>query len=323
LDETGVHELATRADGLPEAIPRAVWQQSGGHPFLATYLLHHLWKAGIHRGTETSVINLAEQFMQQEATHLETWSRAIGLAGLQIYGLFVDAPDWIERRTFVRTVKDPKVPVTRALASLCYHGLIMPNPTWNWYHRGGDLFLNWYVQEIPRLIAELTPLGPTSVASPPFWIQLISNGTLQTVFDQRGQQIETQYNKEITMGNKTTISNVSGSIINVDSMLEHVTQNISTLPKADQATKEELTQLVAQLTDLLKQAPPEKADEVGKIADRVDTLVNEAGKDKPDQEKVEFSLESLKKAAENIAGVLPTVLPIAMQIAENIRKLVP
>ena len=109
----------------------------------------------------------------------------------------------------------------------------------------------------------------------------------------------------------------------MDSMLEQVTQNISTLPKADQATKEELTKLVAQLTDLLKQAPTEKVDEAGQIADRVDMLVKEAGKDKPDQEKVEFSLESLKKAAENIAGVLPTVLPIAMQIVEHIRKLIP
>ena len=124
------------------------------------------------------------------------------------------------------------------------------------------------------------------------------------------------------MGNKTTISNVSGSIINVDSLLEQVSQNINNVQKADQATKEELNKLVAQLTDVLKGLPSDKIDEATKIADRVDTAISEVSKEKPDKEKVEFSLESLKKAAQNIAGVLPTVLPIATQIAEHIQKLI-
>jgi hypothetical protein len=128
--------------------------------------------------------------------------------------------------------------------------------------------------------------------------------------------------KEFTMGDNITIREVSGSNINVHARLQGVIQSIGTLSKGDQGTKEELTQLVAQLTDVLTQVPAENAEEAKKIADRVDMAVKEAGEDKPDEEKMEFSLESLKKAAANIAGVLPAVLPIATQIVDHIRKLV-
>lgn len=313
LDESSTYKLAERAPELSESVLQAIWKQSGGHPFLARYLLHHLWKSGSAHAMEADVTGLVDQFFQQEANHLEGWSRAIGLAGLQIYGLFVDTTDWIERRAIVRAVNNAKIPVPRALTALCYHGLISPNPTWSQFRLTGNLFRDWYVQEIPRLIADLTPPNPTSLTNPTFWVQLISNGSLQTVFG----------NKEVVMGNRTTISNVSGSIINFDSMLEQVTQTISTLPQADQASREDLTKLVAQLTELLKQTPADKAEDAGKIADRVDTVVKEAAKPKPDKEKVEFSLESLKKAAENIASVVPAVLPIAMQVVEHIRKLIP
>lgn len=160
-----------------------------------------------------------------------------------------------------------------------------------------------------RRVKELESLTPPAL--PQFTIY-----TDQAVFGNA------QHQKEVTMGNKTTISNVSGSIINVDSLLEQVSQNINNVQKADQATKEELNKLVAQLTDVLKGLPSDKIDEATKIADRVDTAISEVSKEKPDKEKVEFSLESLKKAAQNIAGVLPTVLPIATQIAEHIQKLI-
>ncbi len=192
LDEASTRELSARAGGLAEAVQQAVWQQSGGHPFIASYLLHHLWRAGSDQVTEGTVADLAEQFMQLEAAHLDGWSKAIGLSGLQIYGLFVDAPGWIARKDLVKEVNDPKVPTSRALTALGYHGLLVPSPTWNQYRRGGDLFCNWYLVELPRLIDELT--SKASAPSPQFWIQLITQGPLQSIFDQRGQQVETQYN---------------------------------------------------------------------------------------------------------------------------------
>jgi tetratricopeptide (TPR) repeat protein len=127
--------------------------------------------------------------------------------------------------------------------------------------------------------------------------------------------------QEIIMGNKYSFGNISGSNVNVDSTLERVTQSIGNLPRADSETREALAKLISELKENLKQAPPEQSQTAEKIADRVDSLIKEASKEKPDQEVAQFSLESLKKAAENISAVIPTVLPIATEIATQIGKL--
>ncbi len=118
----------------------------------------------------------------------------------------------------------------------------------------------------------------------------------------------------------TNFSNVSGSNVNIDSMLEQVTQSVNAIPRVTQAEREQLAALVLELSSILKEAPKEADEDARRIADRVDTLVKEAQQEKPDKEKVDFSLDSLRKAAENVATVLPTVLPVAIQLAEHIRK---
>jgi hypothetical protein len=127
------------------------------------------------------VRELGVRFMQQEAAHFEGWSRAIGLTGLQVYGLFVSQPEWLTRAQIFKAVDDPKVPVSRALTALCYHGLIVPNQHWGKYCRGGELFGDWYIQEIPRLSQELEVKSP-DLPPPPFWIQLQTQGPLQAAF---------------------------------------------------------------------------------------------------------------------------------------------
>jgi uncharacterized caspase-like protein len=124
----------------------------------------------------------------------------------------------------------------------------------------------------------------------------------------------------ITMGDSFS-GNFQGAILNIKSQLDNVTQRIDALPGANQPIKDSLTQLMVQLSALLQQAPPDKAVDAAKVAKRVQTLVEEASKPSPDKELVEFSGESLKKAAANIAAVLPAVLPIAAQIASQIANL--
>jgi MoxR-like ATPase len=126
---------------------------------------------------------------------------------------------------------------------------------------------------------------------------------------------------EVTMGDQVNISNVTGSVINIDSILENVSQSISAIPRGDSKDKDELKKLVKELNDLLKSAPEENKSDAEKMANRVDTAIKEATKDDPDKELIEFSLESLKKAASNIAALVPSILPIAMQIVEHIRML--
>lgn len=118
--------------------------------------------------------------------------------------------------------------------------------------------------------------------------------------------------------------NMSGSFqnVNIKSQLTNVVQSISALPNTDQKTKNELVKLTTQLGELLQQVPPEKAADAEKVSERVDSLMKEAQKPNPDKEKIEFNVNSLKRAATSIAEVLPAVLPIATQIATFIGSII-
>lgn len=119
-----------------------------------------------------------------------------------------------------------------------------------------------------------------------------------------------------------TIGTVYSSVLNIESQLSHVTQQIGALTQADTETKQALADLVAQLKDTLKDTPPAQADDAAVVSKRVDAVVQEAAAAKPDPDVAAVNLESLKKAATNLAAVLPDVLPIAMQIIDRIRPLV-
>ena len=78
---------------------------------------------------------------------------------------------------------------------------------------------------------------------------------------------------------------------------------------------------INELKALLAQTPPDKTAEAETVAKRTDKLVKELAEDKPDREMVDTMGQSLKRAAENLAGALPLVLPIATQIVAYVLKL--
>jgi uncharacterized caspase-like protein len=116
--------------------------------------------------------------------------------------------------------------------------------------------------------------------------------------------------------------NFSGAILNIKSTLTNVSQSIGTAPGGDAGAKAQLQQLIEQLSAELQKVPAEQVGEAEQAAKRAESAVAEATKPNPDKDDVEYSLSRLKKAAENIAGVLPTVLPIATQIADTLRKMI-
>jgi ElaB/YqjD/DUF883 family membrane-anchored ribosome-binding protein len=116
--------------------------------------------------------------------------------------------------------------------------------------------------------------------------------------------------------------NFQGAILNIKSQLSNVTQSIGALPNVAPADKDELNRLVNELKTLLEQTPANKTAEAETVAKRTEKLVKELEEEKPDREMVETMGHSLKKAAENLAGALPTILPIATQIVAFVLKLV-
>lgn len=127
---------------------------------------------------------------------------------------------------------------------------------------------------------------------------------------------------EVTMGDNINISNVSGSILNVKSTLDHVTQTIGALP-GDAAARNELTQLIAALQAELARAPADKQGEAEAVAEAAQDAIEKAAKARPNKTSVQIAAEGLKKAAENLGEVLPAVVTIAGKIAAQIMRLLP
>jgi hypothetical protein len=149
--------LCCKASHLSQATVEAVMQQSGGHPFLAQYLLYHLWEYGIDKADETTVSRLAHRFRLEEQAHLGGWCRAIELVGLCLYSHLALSLEWWEETDLVKALEEPNLPIKRGLTALCYHGVAIHDGEWRRYRRTGELFRAWYLEEGPRLIAELIP----------------------------------------------------------------------------------------------------------------------------------------------------------------------
>jgi hypothetical protein len=122
-------------------------------------------------------------------------------------------------------------------------------------------------------------------------------------------------NAEIDMStNKTQVSNVVGPV-NIQSRLDHVTQTVQQLQGWPDARKEELAGLLAELTQTLKDVADKRPDDAERVAKTAELVVAEATKAKPDKGFLSITSEGLKKAAEAVADIAPTVLGVAGRLA--------
>ena len=105
-----------------------------------------------------------------------------------------------------------------------------------------------------------------------------------------------------------------GAILNVRATLENVTQSIENVSGADQAAKDELEALVSQLAAALEEVPPDRIEDAEVVAAQTELMVAQATAQRPSKPLLKITGEGLKKAAENIADVMPTVLGISTKI---------
>jgi hypothetical protein len=123
------------------------------------------------------------------------------------------------------------------------------------------------------------------------------------------------------MGDKFEMSgDFRGAILNIKSTLTDVQQSIGDIQTGDEVSRQELQDLIGQLSEALQQAPPEKVEEAEAVAQSAEVLVQQAIAEKPNKTMIKITGDSLRQAAENIASVLPTVLGIASQILLAVGK---
>lgn len=124
------------------------------------------------------------------------------------------------------------------------------------------------------------------------------------------------------MGDKFEMSgDFRGAIVNIKSTLKNVRQSVGDIPSDDDASKEELKNLIEKLAASLEEAPEEKQDQAQAVAQTAQALVEQATTDKPNKIMLQITGEGLKQAAQNFAEVMPTVVTIASQIVLAIGRL--
>jgi septal ring factor EnvC (AmiA/AmiB activator) len=112
-----------------------------------------------------------------------------------------------------------------------------------------------------------------------------------------------------------------GAFINIKSTLTNVQQSIGDISTDDLDTRKELEKLIEQLNDALQKIPVEKQEDAQAVAETAKALVDVAKSEKPNKTMLEITGDGLKKAAQNLADVMPIVLPLAGQIVTAVTKL--
>lgn len=149
LDEADTRQIIARADGVPPAIADAVVCQSGGHPYLTQYLMHQLWGDDLAQAAPDSVQASVHQLSVRRRSILETWYNAIGPAGRAVCVVLAGADDdaWLTTEAIEARMADRSLSATEGLVNLCYHGFATHDGDWRRYHRTGDLFCDWFLEE--------------------------------------------------------------------------------------------------------------------------------------------------------------------------------
>ena len=132
------------------------------------------------------------------------------------------------------------------------------------------------------------------------------------------ESVTTKYFGDIHMGHNVRVN--GPAIINIDSVLEKVTQTISTAPGLDSAEKSQLDALVKSLNTDLDKLKASHADEVNEIAVALQKAVANAVKPQSERKQslLELSAKGLKDAADLVKDIAPSVLITAGQVAKFI-----
>ena len=143
FSESDLQTLIARGGEVAEDTSSAVQVQSGGHPFIAQYLLHHLWDDGLAQATPAQVEQIAHHMRQHRAADLGGWWEAIGDSGQQAYTVLAATSEWLDERALLAEAQNAKQPLEQGLAALCYHGLVTRDKSRQRYRVVGRLFLDW------------------------------------------------------------------------------------------------------------------------------------------------------------------------------------
>jgi len=170
LDAQATRDLIVKPTGnaLPSKVVQAVETQSGGHPFLTQYIMHHLWERGLECATSDSVQKIAEGF-PHERSDFQDWTVGLGETAVKAYEMLTQANEPLAESTMRGALKPTRPDLVQALDALCYHGLVMREEKQGRYQVAGAMFRDWFVRNVAlsSTVAPRTQPDAVSVHSQP------------------------------------------------------------------------------------------------------------------------------------------------------------
>jgi hypothetical protein len=126
---------------------------------------------------------------------------------------------------------------------------------------------------------------------------------------------------EVTMSqDNINIHNVVGPV-NVKARLDRVTQIVKNAPAVAATERDQLSGLIEQLKQALEAAAEKQPEDSQRVIQAAEMVAAEVSKQKPSKSFLALSAEGLKEAAKAVAGIAPTVLNVATQIAQFVGNL--
>jgi hypothetical protein len=106
MADQDIAEIVSWAGNPPDEVTQAVISQCGGSPYLAQYLMHHLWPEN-HPG---QVMPMTRKFCQEQYAELQVWADDIGNAGLHAYQVLAERLQLLRQGENEMTVRGTAVP---------------------------------------------------------------------------------------------------------------------------------------------------------------------------------------------------------------------
>ena len=151
LSERECQQLITKPlhGSLSEQVVQAVYDQSGGHPFITQYLMQQIWVLDLAKISETDVVRAAQRFSSQVkvfvnwCSQFSDWDEKVycALASLGGFGGLETLFGRLASKGNMGELED-------ALDFLCYAGVIAKQDGRFWV--AGRLFCDWFLRRHPE-----------------------------------------------------------------------------------------------------------------------------------------------------------------------------
>ncbi|MFB0536237.1 MAG: metallophosphoesterase [Anaerolineae bacterium] len=175
LDGQATQDLITQPTGgvLPEGVVQAIAGQSGGHPFLTQYLMHHLWEHGLEHVTPETVREVAAGFCHERSDFWD-WIDGLGDICLRIYWVLAQAREALIESHVRATLRPAPPDLLQALDALCYHGLVVREAGGEGYRVAGQMFREWFETNVAEHPDRDAVEKPKPVSAPQIitWLHL-------------------------------------------------------------------------------------------------------------------------------------------------------